>query len=205
MAPSSMRPARTSCPQPPAGKFYFHGKPQWVTSHKLKIIFKGLCGLFSFFQVSPSSLRLPLPDKNPGGVSNLLDVMQKAKEYSSWFWSYLMISLKINSMLKYIFSVKTKPGLATHPYNLDAIRAAVYFIRVTSFYTKMPRQSKETIAWVQTAPGIALEAVHPRWPERCTPGRHSASWLCSQPLAPAGPGPGRPPRSRASVPFQQWQ
>lgn len=40
-----------------------------------------------------------------------------------------MIYFKINSTLKYIFSIKTKPGFATHLYNLGAIRAAVYIVR----------------------------------------------------------------------------
>lgn len=50
LALTPVRPTGTSRPQPLAGKFYFHGKPPWVTSHKLKIIFKGFCGLFSFFK-----------------------------------------------------------------------------------------------------------------------------------------------------------
>lgn len=36
-------------------------------------------------------------------------------------------------MLKHVFSVKTKPGFATHLYNLDAIRTTVYIVRVTYF------------------------------------------------------------------------
>lgn len=146
LALTSVRPTRTSRPQPPPAKFYSHGKPQWVTTHKLKIIFKGFCDLFSFFKPALPLYFSHSLTKNPGGVCNHLDTMQKAKEYSSCFCSYLMISLEINSILKYIFSVKTKPGLATHLYNLEAIKTAIQTIRVTSFYTKMPRQSKETIA-----------------------------------------------------------
>lgn len=80
LALTSVRPTRTSRPQPPAAKFYFHGKPQWVTTHKLKIIFKGFCDLFRFFKPALPLYFSHSLTKNPGGVSNHLDTMQKAKE-----------------------------------------------------------------------------------------------------------------------------
>lgn len=46
-------------------------------------------------------------------------------------------------MLKYFFHVRKKPGLATHLCNLDAIRTAVYIVRVKPFYPKIRRQHKE--------------------------------------------------------------
>jgi len=87
-----------------------------IINHKsicLKIILKGFVVCLGFFKASPPSLLLPLPDRNPGGVFNLLDQMQKAraaksKDYSSWVCSFLMIYLKTKFYVKIHFFSQNK-------------------------------------------------------------------------------------------------